>query len=77
MAGGNADFLQMGSYGLGMTRILAGGIEVLSVPNEIRWPTALAPFTVCIIPPKVFSILWQHCSQKILSMEPVHSNSVS
>jgi len=44
----------MGSYGLGMTRILAAGIEVLSLPNEIRWPIALAPFTVCIIPPKVF-----------------------
>lgn len=51
-AGGNADFLQMGSYGLGMTRILAAGVEVLSLPNEMRWPTALAPFTVCIIPPK-------------------------
>jgi prolyl-tRNA synthetase len=52
-AEGSSDFLQMGSYGLGMTRILAAGVEVLSLPDEMRWPTALAPFTVCIIPPKV------------------------
>jgi prolyl-tRNA synthetase len=52
-AAGKSEFLQMGCYGLGMTRILAAGVEVLSLPDEIRWPTALAPFTVCIIPPKV------------------------
>ncbi|PNF23894.1 putative proline--tRNA ligase, mitochondrial [Cryptotermes secundus] len=49
---GKSDFLQMGSYGLGMTRILAAGVEVLSLPDEMRWPIALAPFTVCIVPPK-------------------------
>ncbi|XP_021936027.1 probable proline--tRNA ligase, mitochondrial isoform X2 [Zootermopsis nevadensis] len=52
-ATGKSDFLQMGSYGLGMTRILAASVEVLSLPDQIRWPIALAPYTVCIIPPKV------------------------
>ncbi|XP_046386144.1 probable proline--tRNA ligase, mitochondrial isoform X3 [Ischnura elegans] len=44
--------LQMGSYGLGMTRILAAAIETLSPYDEIRWPISLAPYTVCIITPK-------------------------
>ncbi|XP_069682738.1 probable proline--tRNA ligase, mitochondrial isoform X2 [Periplaneta americana] len=49
---GKPDLLQMGSYGLGMTRILAAGVEALCLPDEIRWPIALSPFIICIIPPK-------------------------
>lgn len=44
--------LQMGCYGIGVTRLIAACIEHLSTENEIRWPVALAPFKVCIIPPK-------------------------
>ncbi|KAF5290876.1 hypothetical protein FQA39_LY14556 [Lamprigera yunnana] len=44
--------LQMGSYGLGITRILAAAIELLSKENEIRWPQAFAPYLIMIIPPK-------------------------
>lgn len=44
--------LQMGSYGLGLSRILAAVVEVLSQEEEIRWPLALAPYTAIIIPPK-------------------------
>lgn len=42
----------MGCYGIGVTRLLAASIESLSQKNEIRWPFALAPYTVCLIPPK-------------------------
>ncbi|XP_067008229.1 probable proline--tRNA ligase, mitochondrial [Anabrus simplex] len=49
---GKPELLQMGSYGLGISRILGAAVEALSVDNEIRWPLPLAPFTVCIIPPK-------------------------
>lgn len=45
--------LQMGSYGLGLSRIIAAAVEVLSSEHEIRWPKILAPYTVVIIPPKV------------------------
>ncbi|XP_011495532.1 PREDICTED: probable proline--tRNA ligase, mitochondrial [Ceratosolen solmsi marchali] len=45
-------FLVMGSFGLGLSRILATAIEILSTDLEIRWPLKLAPYTVCIIPPK-------------------------
>lgn len=43
---------EMGCFGLGVTRILAAGIEVLSKEDEIRWPDLLAPYQVCVLPPK-------------------------
>ena len=47
----------MGCYGLGISRILASVIEVLSTAEEIRWPLPLAPYLIAIIPPKVKFIL--------------------
>ncbi|XP_018321361.1 probable proline--tRNA ligase, mitochondrial [Agrilus planipennis] len=47
--------VQMGSYGLGLSRIVASVVEVLSTEHEIRWPSSLAPFSVVIIPPKAGS----------------------
>lgn len=44
--------LIMGCYGIGITRLIAASVECLSHDNEIRWPFVLAPFNVCIIPPK-------------------------
>jgi len=43
----------MGCYGLGISRIVAAAVEVMSNENEIRWPNAIAPFSVCVIAPKV------------------------
>ncbi|KMQ92192.1 putative prolyl-trna mitochondrial [Lasius niger] len=45
----------MGCFGLGLSRILMLTVEILSKNNEIRWPVKLAPYTVCIIPPKAGS----------------------
>ncbi|XP_060526889.1 probable proline--tRNA ligase, mitochondrial [Cylas formicarius] len=47
--------LQMGSYGLGLSRILAASVEVLSLEQEMRWPDSLAPFNVVVVPPKAGS----------------------
>ncbi|XP_055077011.1 probable proline--tRNA ligase, mitochondrial [Periophthalmus magnuspinnatus] len=47
-----ATVTEMGCYGLGVTRILAAAVEVLSTDDEIRWPDLLAPYQVCILPPK-------------------------
>ncbi|XP_071952793.1 probable proline--tRNA ligase, mitochondrial [Antedon mediterranea] len=44
--------VEMGCYGLGVTRILAGAIEVLSSETEIRWPSLIAPYQICIILPQ-------------------------
>lgn len=49
---GKAEILQMGCYGIGITRLIASCIEILSHENEIRWPEAIAPYKICVIPPK-------------------------
>ncbi|XP_056212486.1 probable proline--tRNA ligase, mitochondrial [Falco biarmicus] len=43
---------EMGCYGLGVTRILAASIEVLSTDDSIRWPSLITPYQLCFIPPK-------------------------
>ncbi|NXY49274.1 SYPM protein, partial [Ceuthmochares aereus] len=43
---------EMGCYGLGVTRILAASIEVLSSEDSIRWPRLIAPYQLCFVPPK-------------------------
>ncbi|XP_060824405.1 probable proline--tRNA ligase, mitochondrial [Bombus pascuorum] len=45
----------MGCYGLGLSRIFTVMTELLSTKEELRWPKNLAPYTVCIILPKVGS----------------------
>jgi len=47
--------LEMGCYGLGLTRMLAAAIEVLSKEDEIRWPLYLSPYLFAILPPKAGS----------------------
>lgn len=49
---GKPAVLHMGCYGLGVSRIMAAAVEVLSSQEAIRWPMAIAPFTCCIITPK-------------------------
>jgi prolyl-tRNA synthetase len=40
----------MGCYGIGVTRIAAAAIEQNHDKYGIKWPNALAPFTVAIVP---------------------------
>lgn len=57
-ASGKPAALWMGCYGIGITRLIAASVECLSAvgeAEEMRWPMALAPFSVCIIPPKAGS----------------------
>lgn len=42
--------LQMGCYGIGVSRIVAATIEQNHDANGILWPAAMAPFDVAIIP---------------------------
>lgn len=42
----------MGCYGLGLTRLMTAAVEILSTEESLRWPKCIAPFTVCILPPK-------------------------
>lgn len=52
------ELLYMCSFGLGLTRILAACLEMISLPDEIRWPQLLAPYLLAIIVPKVGILLF-------------------
>ncbi len=47
---GKPQLLQMGCYGIGITRILGAAIEQNFDDKGIIWPTSLAPFTVVLCP---------------------------
>ncbi|APW48207.1 proline--tRNA ligase [Rhodoferax antarcticus] len=47
---GKPQFMEMGCYGIGITRLPAAAIEQNHDERGIIWPDALAPFTVVICP---------------------------
>ena len=47
---GKDNFMVMGCYGIGVTRILAATIEQSYDENGIIWPVSLAPYKVSIVP---------------------------
>lgn len=47
---GKPQFLQMGCYGIGVTRILGAAIEQNFDDKGIIWPSAIAPFEVVLCP---------------------------
>ncbi|MDO9420692.1 MAG: proline--tRNA ligase [Herminiimonas sp.] len=47
---GKPQFIQMGCYGIGVTRILGAAIEQNFDDKGIIWPAALAPFEVVLCP---------------------------
>ncbi|MUH71500.1 proline--tRNA ligase [Psychrosphaera haliotis] len=47
---GKHQVLEMGCYGIGITRIVAAAIEQNHDKYGIKWPAALAPFSVAIVP---------------------------
>jgi len=49
-AGGQAQVIQMGCYGIGVTRVVAAAIEQHHDDRGIIWPAAMAPFAVAIAP---------------------------
>jgi len=49
-AGGASRLIEMGCYGIGVTRVVAAAIEQNHDEKGIAWPEAIAPFTVAIAP---------------------------
>ncbi len=47
---GRSQALQMGCYGMGVSRLVAAAIEQSHDDNGIIWPSALAPFQVALLP---------------------------
>ena len=49
---GKPIILTMGCYGIGVTRVVAAAIEQNNDERGIRWPRALAPFQIALVPLK-------------------------
>lgn len=47
---GSQQTIEMGCYGLGVSRLIAATIEQNHDENGIIWPTPMAPFTLALIP---------------------------
>ena len=52
LPGGKKDFVKMGSYGIGVSRLVGAIIEAkYDDKNEVmKWPISVAPYDVSIIP---------------------------
>ncbi|MBR9805441.1 proline--tRNA ligase, partial [bacterium] len=47
---GKAEIMQMGCYGIGVTRVMAAAIEQNHDDNGILWPESIAPFQLALVP---------------------------
>jgi len=47
---GKKTFVKMGSYGIGVSRLVAAIIEAKYKDEKMKWPTSVSPFDVVIIP---------------------------
>jgi prolyl-tRNA synthetase len=52
LSGGKKDFVKMGSYGIGVSRLVGAIIEAkYDEKNEVmKWPISVAPYDIAIIP---------------------------
>jgi len=48
--GGKKQFVKMGSYGIGVSRLVGAIIEAKYINNVMKWPKSISPFDVVIIP---------------------------
>ena len=47
---GKKTSIKMGSYGIGVSRLVAAIIEAKFLNNKMKWPKSISPFDVVIIP---------------------------
>lgn len=68
--------MQMGCFGIGVTRLVGASIEKLSSDTHLRWPFPIAPFSVCIVPPekrsKAFSLASHHLDEIHNRLNAIH-----
>ena len=48
--GGKNVHVEMGSYGIGVSRLVAAVIEAKCVEGVMKWPLVISPFDIAIIP---------------------------
>ena len=68
---GKAQTLEMGCYGIGVSRTVAAAIEQHHDDRGIIWPKAMAPFQIAIVPInlKKSTRLREACNQLVLDLE--------
>lgn len=49
---GHTSPMQMGCYGIGITRIMGAVADALADGNGLKWPVSIAPYEVAIVPDK-------------------------
>ncbi len=47
---GKKTFVKMGSYGIGVSRLVAAIIEAKYIKDKMKWPVSVSPFHVVLIP---------------------------
>ena len=57
--------LVMGSYGIGVERILAAAVELHHDQDGIRWPMSIAPFQVAILPLQMNDTAVRETAEKV------------
>jgi prolyl-tRNA synthetase len=55
----------MGSYGIGVERVMAAAVELYGDDQGIVWPVAIAPFHVVVTPVNVRDALLQSASERV------------
>jgi prolyl-tRNA synthetase len=55
----------MGSYGIGIERILAGAVELHHDADGIRWPMSIAPFHVSLLPLQLQDAAVREAAEKL------------
>jgi len=70
--GGKPQFLEMGCYGIGITRLPAAAIEQNHDDRGIIWPDAIAPFTVVLCP-----IGFDRSAEVRVAAEQLHADLVA
>src|SRR3954467_13279876 len=55
----------MGSYGIGIERILAGAVELHNDADGIRWPMSIAPLHVALLPLQMQDAAVREAAEKI------------
>ena len=63
--GGKEVPIVMGSYGIGVERILAGAVELHHDPDGIRFPMSIAPFHLALLPLQMQDAAVRDAAEKI------------
>ncbi len=65
---GNENTIVMGSYGIGLGRMISTVIEQHAGENDIKWPITLAPYTITILPMNISDNIIMNEAERIYDL---------